>query len=304
MQLNIPLCDISANNDLSTEEGFFAEEGYCIIRQAIPQAMVESLAEWTKKSFWDGSGNLLHGRMQDEWKRVPIVKEMAVYEPILERLNRFYGRKPIPFQTLSFPVGTQQRTHSDTIHFHCFPQRFMCGVWVAFEEINADNGPLHYYPKSHRLPVLEAHDVGISAANILSKSSEENAQHYVKYENAVEEMIQAAGLEKKIVELQPGDALIWAANLLHGGEPIHKQGATRMSQVTHYYFEGCSFYTPLYSDLPSEFIRFRPAVVDISTGERINQSVGQTSKDTIFDGFKTGVKVTTLRTKRVIERFL
>ena len=32
----------------------------------------------------------------------------------------------------------------------------MCGVWVALEDITEDNGPLHYYPGSHRLPDYDA----------------------------------------------------------------------------------------------------------------------------------------------------
>jgi len=28
----------------------------------------------------------------------------------------------------------------------------MCGVWLALEDIDADNGPLIYYPGSHRGP--------------------------------------------------------------------------------------------------------------------------------------------------------
>ena len=42
-----------------------------------------------------------------------------------------------------------------------------------------------------------------------------------------------------------GQALIWDANLLHGGAPQTDRSLTRHSQVTHYFFEGCSYFTPL-----------------------------------------------------------
>ena len=32
------------------------------------------------------------------------------------------------------------------------PEGFMCGVWVALEDMDMDNGPLVYYPGSHQLP--------------------------------------------------------------------------------------------------------------------------------------------------------
>ena len=48
-------------------------------------------------------------------------------------------------------------------------------------------------------------------------------------------------------QLEPGQALIWAANLFHGGSPIVDTTRTRLSQVTHYYFEGCFFRSQIVS---------------------------------------------------------
>lgn len=140
----------------------------------------------------------------------------------------------------------------------------MCGVWIALEPVNEENGGLHYYPGSHRLPVLECHDAGISGFD--------GGGSYTKYEDAIENLIAVAGLSKRVVSLEPGDALIWAANLLHGGNPILREGATRFSQVTHYYFEGCRFYTPLHSDIASGEIALRESIVNIATRKKIDQT--------------------------------
>ena len=81
--------------------------------------------------------------------------------------------------------------------------------------------------------------------------------------------------------IKKGQALIWAANLLHGGEPINKAGASRYSQVSHYYFEDCTYYTPLFTDLVIKKIFLRK-VVNISTGEKVpNMYLGDVVKDTI-----------------------
>jgi hypothetical protein len=45
-----------------------------------------------------------------------------------------------------------------------------------------------------------------------------------------------------------GQALIWSANLLHGGSHQVDNTLTRWSQVTHYYFDECIYYTPAFSD--------------------------------------------------------
>ena len=53
-------------------------------------------------------------------------------------LFSLYGREPFPFQTLNFPYGSRQHYHSDAVHFNSLPKGFMCGVWVALEDIHED----------------------------------------------------------------------------------------------------------------------------------------------------------------------
>lgn len=73
-------------------------------------------------------GNL---RVQDAWQFDDDVRAIATNAEILKLLTKLYGRRAFSFQTLNFPVGTQQHMHSDSVHFSSIPERFMCGVWVA-----------------------------------------------------------------------------------------------------------------------------------------------------------------------------
>jgi hypothetical protein len=116
----------------------------------------------------------------------------------------------------------------------------MCGVWVALEDVTLDSGPLCYYPGSHNLPVYDSRQVGFTPS--------QRTQQDV-YEPLWNKLIETHRLRKQVFTAKAGDALIWTANLLHGGEPILRAGSTRWSQVTHYYFEGCRYYTPMHSDL-------------------------------------------------------
>ena len=52
------------------------------------------------------------------------------------------------------------------------------------------------------------------------------------------------GFEAQYGTIRKGQALIWSANLLHGGAPQRDRSRTRHSQVTHYYFEGCRHTRP------------------------------------------------------------
>ena len=57
--------------------------------------------------------------------------------------------------------------------------------------------------------------------------------------------INGSGIARETAKITRGQAFIWAANLFHGGSAIADPARTRLSQVTHYYFRGCSYFTPL-----------------------------------------------------------
>ena len=95
------------------------------------------------------------------------------------------------------------------------------------------------------------------------------------YEDFIEEVVQSQHLQKSTLSVKKGQALIWAANLLHGGDKIKQAGSTRYSQVTHYYFEDCVYYTPLFSDLGIKKMHMRQ-ITDITTGKPVqNKYLGQ-----------------------------
>lgn len=190
------------------------------------------------------SDYIRHGRLQDAWRQLAPIGSIATTPRILELLHRLYQRDPIPFQTLNFRVATQQRAHSDTIHFNTMPHGFMCGVWVALEDTDADNGPLFYYPGSQRLPVFHLDDLGLEHEGGYGSTSE----LYGRYEEKVAQILQQSPYRPQQAHLKKGQALVWSANIFHGGSPLLDPARTRKSQVTHYYFPGCIYYTPLMSN--------------------------------------------------------
>jgi hypothetical protein len=241
----------------------YAEQGYVVIDPELDEALVDEVRDSLKPDFAAAGTN----RLQDAWQHHQAVQQIAAAPRVMELLRLFYQREPIPFQTLNFSTGSQQRTHSDSIHFNSVPERFMCGVWVALEDIHPGNGPLHYYPGSHRLPTYDLSILGLKGST--SGSVEEMiAQHYVRYEEFIAALIQAHQLEKKVLRLKKGQALIWSANLLHGGEPITDPGSTRFTQVTHYYFADCAYYRPMRTDMALERISIQK-VTNIATGQEV-----------------------------------
>jgi hypothetical protein len=193
-------------------------------------------------------------RVVEAWYTSDAVAELAAHPKVLDRLAALYQRRPIPFQTLNFEHGTEQAAHSDTIHFHCVPRHFMCGVWFALEDIEAGSGPLVVYPGSHRLPTYEMTDLGLDA----------RSEAYGGYEVKVRDILASSGYEAQPMTVRKGQAIVWSANLFHGGSAVSDPKSTRKSQVTHYYFDEGLYYLPMASDLVAGRLCFRE-VIDIAT---------------------------------------
>jgi len=188
-------------------------------------------------------------RIQDAWTICAEVREIATAPRVLALLAELYGRTPLPFQTINFRLGSQQAPHSDAWHFSSDPAGFMCGVWVAFEDIDEDRGPLLYYPGSQRLEQLTGADVERRTGSADNDS----------YERFIGELIEREGLEARLGTLKKGQALVWSANLLHGGAPQRDPSLTRWTQVTHYFFEGCRWWKPSHSG--TERHHFQPTFI-------------------------------------------
>lgn len=200
-------------------------------------------------------------RVQDAWEFHPLVKRLATNEKIRELLTSLYGRTAWPFQTLNFRYGSQQNYHTDAVHFSSIPERFMCGVWIALEDIELEAGPLVYYPGTHRWPIYANEHIGYEAA---TGASVNQGIYHALWESLVE----LYQIKPQRFIAKKGQALIWAANLLHGGEPRINPQLTRWSQVTHYYFDDCLYYTPMLSDPGRGQIQYREPM-NIVTGERL-----------------------------------
>ena len=140
----------------------------------------------------------MHTRQQDYWRSSEKVKQLALLPKVLTALRDFYGREPLPFQTLNFPLGTEQKAHSDAYHFNSMPSGYMCGVWIALEDMDMDTGHLLYYPGSHHLLEVSPKDVGVPKGD----------EHYAEYERHVERLIEERGLLPEYATVKRGSAFI------------------------------------------------------------------------------------------------
>lgn len=246
----------------------YHDNGFVLIPNLFDESLIDLVRQESERAF-DKTVKLKtyrdDTRVQDLWRASKPVKNLSCTPSLLSVLEMLYGREAIPFQTLNFRVGSQQRAHSDTIHFSSLPARYMCGVWVALEEITAENGPVFYYPGSHRLPEY-------NFSHIWSEPKDPDYSDYKFYEDFIEKVVTQYGFEKKAFHAKKGDALIWSSNIIHGGSKVEKAGSTRWSQVTHYYFADCIYYTPMVSNMITNELFLRTKLVNMRTNKKASQS--------------------------------
>lgn len=265
-------------------------KGYAVID--FPEPEFDGIAESIKADMHDqfdwemwhshGHRDGVSLRIMDAWKTNQNVRRLASNAKVMDLLSLLYGRRAWPFQTLNFPVGSQQHVHTDAVHFSSNPERFMCGVWVALEDITAENGPLEYYPGSHKWPIYTNEHIG----QCVSEMPQRPGQGI--YEEMWRALIEANHARPETFVCKKGQALIWCANLMHGGSIQLNKDLTRWSQVTHYLFEDCAYYTPLWSDPFYGHVYFRRPT-DISRGEVMaSRYVGRELPENFIEESKRG----------------
>ncbi len=217
----------------------FIENGYLILRGWLDNEQVTEINAEVEKLLVEqkASFNYTGRKIMAAYEISPIINHYFRQPELLHLLNFMMGKKIIPFHTINFIEGSEQRAHSDSIHMTTEPQGYLIAAWTALDDCDTHNGPLFYYPKSHRLPYLMSSDYDSGTSKLLL-GKDNNRQ----YENRIETLLKETQLEKEYFYAKKGDILLWHANLIHGGSPILQKGTTRKSMVAHYFTEGVLCY--------------------------------------------------------------
>ena len=232
----------------------FNKDGYVVIDLGLTKKEIDQTIEDIKKLSSDASAKknpkIYHynknPRLIEGYRRFHSIKNLCKNKKIIEILKFFYEKKPVAINSINFVKGTDQPLHSDYIHFASMPHKYLSAAWIALENTDEKNGPLLVAPGSHKLELID-----YSLFNLKTPTSmQELAKFYKIYENYVAKLLKSKKIKTKTVKLKPGQAIIWSANLLHGGKKIIDQSRTRFSQVVHYHFEKCDFiYNPGFSNV-------------------------------------------------------
>jgi ectoine hydroxylase-related dioxygenase (phytanoyl-CoA dioxygenase family) len=216
----------------------FSENGYAVIRQYLPDGEVNAINDEiesllrTKKVRFNRKRKIMFAIRSSR-----LLYDIADNPELKEILSALLDGPAVLFQSINFLQGSEQATHSDSIHMTTHPPGGLLGVWIALEDITPENGPLHYFPGSHKLPYYLNADYDNEGNSFLLGD-----KSYAAYEDMIRNKIEKQGLKKTIFLAKKGDLLIWHANLFHGGEPHLNRERTRKSMVLHYFREGVICY--------------------------------------------------------------
>lgn len=223
--------NLSQENQISAQG--FDENGYLILKNYLSSETVDNINSEIDRLLKDGTIQFRYaGKLMFVIHHSEILKKIGTDPKLLEFLSVLMDGDAKLFQSINFINGSQQKTHSDSIHMTTYPLGGLLGVWIALEDVDESNGALHYIPKSHKLPYFLNSDYDNEGSFLkIGKKS------YKAYEEFLEGKVKELGLKKEVFRAKKGDLLIWHANILHGGEPHVDKSRTRKSLVYHYFDE-------------------------------------------------------------------
>lgn len=220
----------------------FIEDGYVILRQAVPAADVAALRQdveelydqpapslWVEESGVRGTVRLAPRHRDARIKILDLHAHLesarsAMFAPRLARfLQLLFERPPLAFQSLYFERGVEQPLHCDTAFVRCSSPVEFAAAWIALEPIVAGSGELELYPGSQALP-----------EKLFRGGNKWAPPAAVRYSARLRERCERAGLRNERFLAEPGDVLVWAADLAHGGSRVDDPRLTRRSFVVHY----------------------------------------------------------------------
>ncbi len=279
-----------------SQKRFFGENGYVILQgffdaDRVAEAKARIGALWEDRSpsnplviDYQGPDAATRAHLRDTDPSVrgqpyklndvhladPVLQNLALDPRLVAILGDVLSGTPLACNTLLMERGSQQGAHFDTFYMPSPTPNMMCASWIALDPVSEDNGPLFYYPRSHVIPPFRFSSGGLHA--IGEEMPEANA-HLAR-------IIAEYGLQEERFYPQPGDVLIWHAQLLHGGSPINDLRQTRTSLVTHYW-------TTLDFPDPASWIELSPGRVMLRRG---HQHVAKASDPADVDAFVRGLR--------------
>jgi phytanoyl-CoA hydroxylase len=231
---------------------FFMDNGYVILERAVDPRLIDAYLAELEAASRGGTPLLASVPQQgpqdkdvvplkdadiakpltkvlDTYVHLPAARPLIFSDAITNFLRAVFEDGVLAFQGLHFERGSTQAIHQDTAYVVLEEPMRMCASWIALEDVVPGSGELIYYRGSHRLP-----DWLYSGEHKHFNHERDPHEQHMGHLSALHERSKERGLPLESFLPKKGDALIWAADLAHGGSQITDPTRTRRSLVTHY----------------------------------------------------------------------
>ena len=170
----------------------WSSNGYLILENFFDEGTCDKINKEIDDLITSKKLSFTGNRMMFANKKSALIKTVVNDELLKSILGFILDKEVVPFQTINFLQGSQQRAHSDSIHMTTYPLGYLIAAWIALEDVSAENGPLFYYPGSHKLPYLLNSDFN-EGETFLTLGKKD----YTDYEDVLEKLVIDRKFERK-----------------------------------------------------------------------------------------------------------
>ena len=165
---------------------------------------------------------------------VPEMRELALYPPLMQRIQELIGEPMLLHLCLTGWVSTERGWHQDDYLNPPFVNGWYAAVWMALDDIHPDSGPFEYVPGSHRWALMRGDKVRAYMPPKQARSPvwPQLSESFVV--PTIDAEIKRKGGEVRAFLAKRGDVLIWHGRLMHRGSKPNRPGMPRKSLICHY----------------------------------------------------------------------
>jgi ectoine hydroxylase-related dioxygenase (phytanoyl-CoA dioxygenase family) len=216
----------------------FVDKGYVILEELIDDETVDEVNREIDDAVAQGWQGYQYGssqRLELLHLHYPAIRRLWLDPRHLRVLELIFGVPARPCQTLTYVFGSQQDAHQDAVYLTPFPAGYMCGTWIALQDVVPNSGELIVYPGSHREP--RAYLSNADCSKVRDGNWAEFWEKVLPIWAAI-----SRRYEPVVYRPKKGTVLIWHENLLHAGSARIDQSLARRSIVVHSFAQGTIAY--------------------------------------------------------------
>jgi len=216
-------------NLLNDQQKHWRENGYLILRNFIPEDVVDAYCRIRERLSSDGGWD-----DETPYMEIKEIRDLCLHKPLVDTLHSLIGEEMVMNLNLTGWKTTQRDWHQDDYLNPDEVRGRYVACWFALDTITPDSGPFQFVPGSHKWPHIKKSKI----LNFVPEEVRQTRAWPIHSERVLtpffEEKIAAENLEKVEFTAEKGDVLIWHARLLHRGTVAKNPDRLRKAIISHY----------------------------------------------------------------------